>query len=493
MLNNPKILIADDSPTLLNMVKYLLEQEGYQVVSAVNGIEALEKIYQENPDLLILDVIMPKMTGYQVCRILKNDKETKNIPLILLTAQEAQKDKFWGLKTGADKYITKTSQLEQVLIPEVKILLGKYSDIQKPKNLSRQKIDSSEIIYLVNSLLDKQLFETTIINEVNNLAVTIQEYSYLIREILTLINKIIGYQIAFMLFIDEKENELWIRSNIALEEEVVNMFKNKMGEEIKSKFKNFDSSLVKTNLISDKDEYFEQNVTIKDSNEMQSYFSKILYLRNECVGLFALAHRRPQRFDADIINTCNLILNQGLVIIDNAKLYKKTQELAITDGLTKLFNHRFFQEQLEKELHRTERYGHYLSLIMIDIDHFKHFNDQYGHQSGDLVLKEVANILKSNLRTVETVARYGGEEFIIILPETPIDSAITVAERLREKIEENKFSIKEKYPEERITISLGVASFPDDAKEKGKLIAKADGFLYQAKEKGRNRVCYRDI
>ena len=488
----PRILLADDSPSLLNMVESLLTREGYEVITARNGIEALEKIYHKSPDLVILDVIMPKMTGYQVCRILKSDKETKNIPLILLTAQDQQKDKFWGLEAGADKYIAKTSELAYVLIPEVRHLLEKFRDLLRPETLSHRDIDSSEIISLVNSLLDKQLFESTIINEVNNLAVSIQDYGELIKEILLLINKLISYQIGLIFLIDENENQLWVRTNIQLDREIVEQFQEKITREIKDEVEGYILSPINTNVIFDKDEYYEPEIC--DSlGEIQSYFSKVLYLRNKCVGLFALADKRPQQFNAEVIYNCNLVLKQGLIVIDNAKLYKKTQELAITDGLTQVYNHRYFHEQMSRETSRTTRYKHELSLIMIDIDHFKHFNDFYGHQAGDIVLKEIAHLLQTKLRDVETVARYGGEEFVIILPETSNENAIQVAERLRKTVEEHEFSIKAKYPGEKITISLGVASFPDDAKEALELISKADGFLYLAKEKGRNRVCSRRI
>lgn len=489
MQNIVKILIADDSPTLLNLVKFLLLQERYEVITAVDGIEALEKIYQVNPDLIILDIIMPKMTGYQVCRILKSDKETRNIPIILLTAQEGQKDKFWGLKTGADKYITKSFELDQTLIPEVKILLEKFKDTYHHQELTRQKMDNSEIISLVNGLLDKQLFESTIINEVNNLSITIQDYEYLTREILLLINKIVGYDIALFFLIDEKENDLWIRTNIEINDEIIKIFQSKILEEIKDKITNIDPSSIKIHLISIKDENFKPNIKIKSINEFHSYFSKQIYLHNECVGLFSLLNLGNNEFNEEIINTCNIIINQSLIVIDNAKLYKRTQELAITDGLTRLYNHRYFQEQLDKEIKRTNRYGHNLSLIMIDIDHFKHFNDVYGHQAGDAVLKEVAALIKNNLRNIETLARYGGEEFIIILPETSLENAVSAAERIRTIIEGNKFSIKFNNPDERITISLGVSSFMHDSKEKSELISCADKYLYLAKKQGRNKVC----
>lgn len=484
-----KILVADDSLSLLNLTKACLTQEGYEVITAQNGIEALEKLYHENPALVVLDVMMPEMTGYQVCRIMKNDKETQNIPIILLTALEQQKDKFWGLKTGADKYIPKTSDFVQTLITDVQTLLKKFGPLPRPKTLSDRKVDASEIISWVNSLLDKQLFESTIINEANNLAISIQDYQQIIKEFLLLVNQIMSYKIGAIFLIGEKENELWIKTNIEIAENVIKQLQQKIIKEIENQVKKLVLPPAGINVIyAKKDEYYELE-TCNSLDEMQTYFSKPLYLHNTCVGLFAIAEKRFRQFDSEEIHTCNLVLNQGLIAIDNAKLYKLTQELAITDGLTKLYNHRYFQEQLEKEVRKTMRYKHPFSLIMIDFDHFKHFNDRYGHQAGDEILKETADIIKSCLRSEDIVARYGGEEFVIIIPDASIDAAITVAEKLRKTVEAHNFSIRSRHPEEKITISLGAASFPDDAGNKTELLSKADERLYQAKKLGRNQVC----
>ena len=171
--------------------------------------------------------------------------------------------------------------------------------------------------------------------------------------------------------------------------------------------------------------------------------------------------------------------------IENTTLYKSTQHLSITDGLTGLYNHRHFHEQLEVEVNRAQRYDLNLSLIMIDLDHFKKFNDSYGHLEGDTLLRKIAQILKSSLRETDYVARYGGEEFGVILPETNKAGASFAAERVRKTISEQTFG----EAGEKMTISLGVASYPDDACLRTDLIKKADEALYRAKKEGRNRTC----
>lgn len=170
------------------------------------------------------------------------------------------------------------------------------------------------------------------------------------------------------------------------------------------------------------------------------------------------------------------------------ELNSRLQELSITDGLTGAFNHRYFYEKLTEEMKRAERYCHSFSIIMSDIDHFKHYNDTNGHVAGDTVLKEVASCIRRNVRDQDMVARYGGEEFSVILPETVKKEAVDVAERIRRCMMTHPFPHKETQPGGNLTISLGVAAFPDDAAEPKDLIEKADGALYRAKELGRNTV-----
>jgi len=173
-------------------------------------------------------------------------------------------------------------------------------------------------------------------------------------------------------------------------------------------------------------------------------------------------------------------------------LHEEIARLAVTDGLTGLYNYRAFQEELSEEINRAERYFKTFSLIMLDIDHFKSFNDIYGHQTGDLALKEISKIIGSELRTVDFPARYGGEEFIIILPETSVDGAVIVAERIRNAVAEHPFT-SESGERLLLTVSAGVACYPDDAASKEDMIKKADQALYLAKDKGRNTVCtYQD-
>lgn len=179
------------------------------------------------------------------------------------------------------------------------------------------------------------------------------------------------------------------------------------------------------------------------------------------------------------------LASQAVIAFENARLYS----LAITDSITKLYVHRYFQLRLEEEVARSRRYNATISLLMCDLDFFKPINDNYGHQQGDLMLKEISKILRNNVRNTDIAARYGGEEFSIILPETTQSDAKVVAERIRRDVYKHDFpSIIPGQPPLKCTISIGVAGFPLNADSKDQLIQKADSALYKAKESGRNKV-----
>ncbi|MFY9402668.1 MAG: GGDEF domain-containing protein [Candidatus Omnitrophota bacterium] len=181
-----------------------------------------------------------------------------------------------------------------------------------------------------------------------------------------------------------------------------------------------------------------------------------------------------------------ILAQQLMIMLKRSMLFKMVQEMAIIDGLTKLFCRRHFLDRLEEEIKRSDKFKYKFSFLMIDIDRFKSFNDKYGHLVGDVILREVSRVIKDSVRQIDFAGRYGGEELSLVLPETDKEQAFLVAERIREMVEAKKIRA---YDEEvKVTVSIGVASFPDDSKSAGALIEKADLALYSAKKSGRNRA-----
>ncbi|MBI3039392.1 diguanylate cyclase, partial [bacterium] len=216
--------------------------------------------------------------------------------------------------------------------------------------------------------------------------------------------------------------------------------------------------------------------------KIRNLISVPLKFKDMVTGVINVVNKtEAEGFNPDDQRLLEALAQQAAMAVEHARLY----ELAITDGLTKLYIHRYFQARLEEEVVRAKRYHAAVSLILFDIDHFKKFNDTYGHQQGDIVLVEVAKLVKLTVReTVDIPARYGGEEFTVILPETDAQGAFMVAERLRKTVETYEFPGPGKTL--TVTISIGIATFPDHATNRAVLIKKADIALYHCKERGRN-------
>jgi diguanylate cyclase (GGDEF)-like protein len=217
-------------------------------------------------------------------------------------------------------------------------------------------------------------------------------------------------------------------------------------------------------------------------SEVRNIMCLPLLLEKKPIGVMNIVNKTTGGFDSQDLELASTMSSQAAIVIEKSRLY----ELSITDGLTKLFVHRYFQVTLENEIRRAKRYSKPVSLILFDIDHFKKFNDTYGHQMGDKVLVYTSQILRDAIRSIDVAARYGGEEFVLILPETEAGAAFEVAERLRKRVE--AFDYPGQDTPVKVTISLGVSSFPLHTEDRLDLIKKADDALYGSKKAGRNCV-----
>lgn len=220
---------------------------------------------------------------------------------------------------------------------------------------------------------------------------------------------------------------------------------------------------------------------------VRSFVAVPLIVQKNVVGVLNVSHSRPNAFAPEDVQLLTILAGQAAITIERTEVFHTLENLAITDGLTQVYNHRFFHLRLEDELRRGKRYNVRNSIMFVDADEFKKVNDTYGHATGDLVLRDLAAVLKGTVRETEIVARYGGEEFGVILPETGNEQALVAAERLRANVAEHTFLTTEGEPV-NITISIGLATFPGDGKSRADLIDMADKALYSAKNAGRNCV-----
>lgn len=290
---------------------------------------------------------------------------------------------------------------------------------------------------------------------------------------------IVGKEGVCLLYLAEVEGQ-----KLALKASWKSKIKAKTGDE-------FDDWVLRQGqvlLVENADNDFRFTVSdVARERQIGSLISAPLISGERIIGVLRVDSEEPNTFVTDDLRLLNVVAVLSAVAIHNAQLYRTTEELAITDGLTGLYVHRYFHECLGKELRRATRSHSLLSVLMIDIDHFKNYNDRYGHAVGDIVLKKVAEILKEKAGDGSIVARYGGEEFALLAPRMEKEYAIKMAEIIRKAIAKESISVSDR--ETNITVSAGVATFPIDATMKGEVIRKADEALLRAKREGRNKVC----
>jgi diguanylate cyclase (GGDEF)-like protein len=224
---------------------------------------------------------------------------------------------------------------------------------------------------------------------------------------------------------------------------------------------------------------------------LKSHLTLPLAVEGEILGCISLNNDQPNAFDAQDLQFFSVIGYQMAATLKHFQRFSSIKTMATYDTLTNLYNRRYFEERLGGETQKSFYGGTPLSLVMVDIDHFKKVNDTFGHTEGDKVLREIAALLKTSVRKKDTVARYGGEEFILILPEAGLEESSMIAERIRRLVENTSFQIGQ--AQINLTVSLGISNFPSHRPtSKEELVKMADQALYEAKRGGRNRVCIFD-
>jgi len=248
-----------------------------------------------------------------------------------------------------------------------------------------------------------------------------------------------------------------------------------------------------TYVISDApNNYYCEQVLVEKLNLKEFGLIPIVIKGKSAGVIFVDNYISKRKIDDNTIQALKVFANQAGIAIENAKIHEKVENLATRDGLTGIFNHRYFQGALRKEIERASRHNRQMSLIFIDIDNFKHYNDRNGHVEGDELLKDISQIFSDNIRETDILARYGGEEFVIILSETNREGSLAAADKILKAVGEHPFNFGANQPLGKVTVSMGVSTYPVDAKEPEVLIDLADKGLYQAKTTGKNKVCFQN-
>lgn len=390
-------------------------------------------------------------------------------------------DDLWLLETFA--YEAAIALENSELYEDTKRRLNELS------NLTQELAASKLIISKVNLLLDKKLYDLTVINRISKAISPTPHHRNVIKSVAKVISEFIDYHIfSFLIINEEKGGEFFIDPVYLVDERYINDIKCQVME----RYNNYHNRLeFKEDRI--KNVFLDVTPVIThkiDKVDVVSTLSLPIKVANKVIGIISLEQFRKKAFSKEDVRLFTLVRDHLIVILENSLLYEKVEKLSITDGLTKLAVHRHFQESLIKEIRNAEKGNYPVSLFMIDIDYFKEYNDRYGHPTGDIVLQKVAQILQDNARSTDIVARYGGEEFGIILPRTDKNGAIVLGERITKAVENYKFPEEDNSRGKKITVSIGLATYPEDVLTSAALIEEADKALYQAKKNGKNQICF---
>ncbi|WP_420558937.1 PleD family two-component system response regulator [Tepidicaulis sp.] len=449
-----RVLIVDDVPANLKLLDAKLSAEYFEVLQAASGPEALEVAQRELPDIVLLDVMMPGMDGFEVCRRLRADARTQHIPVIMVTALDQQSDRVQGLEAGADDFLTKPVN-DVALFARVKSLvrLKMLMDELRMRESTGQRIGlvepgepegpSCEIKGRVLLLDDREI-------SCRRIAETLAE----VHDV-----AVLGDPNRLLSVVQDNRYDLIV---ISLSLQEVD------GLRLCSQLKSLDAT---------------RNIPVLALVEEGDMPRLVRALD---IGVNDYLLRPLDR--SELLARCKTQLRHKRYQDQLRQTVQESLEAAITDPLTGLYNRRYMTHHLGTLVAQHNETGKPVSLLVLDIDYFKPVNDTHGHAVGDDVLKEFARRMQANVRGVDLACRMGGEEFVVVMPDTDVALAYSIAERLRQQIADRAFAAAQGAVELKITVSIGVAATLGIADDASALLERADQALYRAKREGRNRV-----
>jgi len=457
-----RILVVDDIMPNVKLLEAKLKAEYYNVLSAYSGAEALEIVEAEKPDLILLDVMMPEMDGFEVCRRIKANPETEHIPVVMVTALTETTDRVNGLEAGADDFLTKP--------------LNDTALIARVRSLIRLKMTMDE-------WLARETTATTlgVLNEENGL----NEGDYQGANILLIEDQ--DFEATKYQKVMEQQGHMVSLAQTGLQAmELINQYL-------------FDVILVSLDIDGHNPDEGLRLLSHLRSNE-KSRSVPILMLTQDnkeriARGLEIGGHDYVVRpvDDNELKARLKTQIRRRRIQEKLQNNYEMSLSMALTDTLTGLFNRRYLNVHLEKLLTSTEKPRRPIAVLMFDIDHFKSVNDTHGHGVGDEVLKTFAERIKGRLRGFDILARTGGEEFVAVLVDVSLEKACYIAERLRSTIAEDPFPASIPEGEVSITTSVGGMHIASQNIALDDVLNRVDKHLYEAKENGRNKVVFEDL
>ncbi len=449
-----RVLVVDDIPANVKLLEARLMADYFDVLCAQSGKEALEILALNMVDIVLLDVMMPEMDGFEVCRRIKANPQTMHIPVVMVTALDQVSDRVMGLEAGADDFLTKPLN-DMALISRVKSLVR----IKMMTDELRSRASTSEQMGLDDGGFMKKLqhHEGGRVLLVDDMRSSTERIRKQVRG---------EYELVF-------ENDLQMALRRCADEDLDCVLVN-LGTQT------FDALRLCAQLRSLESTRMLPILVLADESDQGRIMRSLDLGVNDYV-------RQPVDRNELLARVKTQVLRKRYLDALRDSI-QHSMELAVLDGLTKLYNRRYMTTHLDSLLVAAREKEKPLTLLLMDIDHFKSVNDTHGHDAGDEVLQEFSNRIRKNTRGIDLVCRYGGEEFVVIMPDTDHALATVVAERIRKKVFEKPFIIHKGRDMLDVTVSIGLASVQNGNESQDRLLKRADNALYQAKESGRNRV-----
>lgn len=447
-----RVLVVDDIVANVKLLEAKLQAEYFEVVTAMNGADALEIIQTDNPDIVLLDVMMPGMDGIEVCRRIKGNPQTGHIPVVMVTALDSPEDRVRGIEAGADDFLTKPVN-DVALFCRVRSLLR----LKMLTDELRARAQTSDTTQFNEQIEAEYARNPGSILLVDDLDMSVER----IRGSLEGIYKVTP--------VTDPQSALFEAAENPYDLIVVSLdLENFDGLRLCSQIRSLERTRQIPILVlvePDQDDRLMRGLDMG----VNDYLVRPVD-RNELHARVKSQIRRWRYTQS---------LRQSV---------QESIELAVTDPLTGLHNRRYLETHLTTLVEKIGNRGKALTLLALDIDHFKSVNDTHGHDVGDKVLQEFAQRIESEVRGIDLVARTGGEEFIVVLPNTSIGQGAEIAERIRENVVGTNFELGEDMPTLPVTVSIGVSALDDPEDQPDDILKRADLALYDAKNGGRNRV-----
>lgn len=451
-----RVLVVDDILPNVKVLSAKLLSEYYEVIAAYSGKEALEKIEKEHPDIVLLDVMMPEMDGFEVCQRIKKNPSTMHLPVVMVTALSEISDRVKGLEAGADDFLTKPVN-DTALFARVKSLV-RLKMVVDEWRLRERTSDQLGVLQAM-SLDEVEILEGSKILVVDDLPIEASRLEEVLRDEKFEV-KVLNDPGQLMSAAQADDYDLVIISLTLSSEDGL-----RLCSQMRSSEKTRQTPIL----------------LVDDSADIRKTARALELGGNDYL-------LRP--YDkAELRARVKTLLKRKRYQDKLRSNYETSLSMALVDSLTGLFNRRYFDAHFDKILEKSRRENFKpIGFLVIDIDKFKTINDTHGHPVGDEVLVELAKRLMNSMRPSDMVARMGGEEFVVVMPESRPEQVGMIAERLRAMIEEEPFSIKGGAEQLPVTASIGVTITRPEPETPADIFKRADEALYRAKEEGRNRV-----